>query len=175
MTAAVAITTVLAILLFGFMPRGYQVITGLFVAFSSLVLTTGYTFRPIAYGMGTNGLTIYFPWRRLRIPWNTVRAVRLEPKLAAFRAIRTLGTGGIFGFLGRYWSPALGFHTRLVTDRSRVVVVFRRVPYCVSPDDPDRFVREARAFLEEVRASGPVIARRDRRESSRGPAQRRPK
>lgn len=159
-TGLAIVTTFLALGLFSFMPRFYQVVTALFVAFTVVTLTTAYTFRPIAYGMDPEGVIIYFAWRRLRIPWHTVRAVRLEPKRKVFRAIRTLGSGGVFGYLGRYWSPALGFHIRLVTDRGRVVILFRKVPYCLSPDDPDRFVREARSYAKEEREVG-VLFRRD--------------
>ena len=158
-TIVVAVTIVAAILLFGFMAESYQVVTGLFIAFGALVFPTAYSFQPIAYGMGPEGIVIYFRWRRIRIPWRTIRAVRLEPRRKVFRSIRTLGSFGIFGYLGRYWSPALGFHIRLVTDRSRVVVLFRKVPYCLSPDDPDRFIREARPYLQEEHEEGGLIRR----------------
>ena len=151
-TLVVLVTWIGSILLFGFMPPVYQAITGLFLVFSSLVVSGAYAFRPIGYGLAPKGLTIYFAWRRIRIPWSTVQEVELHPRLQPFQAVRVFGSSGVFGYLGRYWSPALGFHIRLVTDRHRVVLIRRKVSYCVSPDDPDRFVREARSYLESESA-----------------------
>ncbi|MEZ4647238.1 MAG: PH domain-containing protein [Candidatus Eisenbacteria bacterium] len=150
LTTVVIATVVLASLLFGFMSRPYQLVSALFLAFSGVVLALAYTFRPIAYGMAGDGITIFFAWRRLRIPWESISAVGLQPGNKAFQAVRVVGSGGVFGELGRYWSPALGMHLRLVTDRGRVVVLQRKVPYCLSPDDPDRFVREAQEYLGTV-------------------------
>ncbi|MCA9726802.1 MAG: hypothetical protein KC729_03900 [Candidatus Eisenbacteria bacterium] len=152
LTAGLLTTWVGAILLFGFMPTFYQAVTGLFLGFSALVLSGAYSFRPIGYGLAPSGLTIYFAWRRIRIPWDTVSSVELHPAIQPFRAVRVFGSSGIFGYLGRYWSPALGFHVRLVTDRRRVVLVRRKTSYCLSPDDPDRFVREAGSYLESESA-----------------------
>lgn len=149
-TGVLIVTVVLGVVLFGFMARPYQVISALFLAFSVVLLVSAYTFRPIGYGMGPDGLIVFFPWRHLKIPWTTVEDVQLEPRESPFRAVRVLGSGGVFGHLGRYWSPALGMHLRLVTDRSRVIVLRRKIPYCLSPDDPDRFVREAREYLGSV-------------------------
>ena len=155
LTTTVVVTVVLALLLFGFMSRPYQVVSGLFLAFSGVVLTTTYAFLPIGYGMGPQGLTIFFPWRRLRISWDSVTQVHLEPRNKSFHSIRVVGSGGVLGHIGRYWSPALGMHLRMVTDRNRVVVVRRKVPYCLSPDDPDRFVREAQEYLAADGGAGP--------------------
>ncbi|MCA9755710.1 MAG: hypothetical protein KDA27_07910 [Candidatus Eisenbacteria bacterium] len=150
LTTVVVVTVILASLLFGFMSRPYQLVSALFLAFAGIVLALAYTFKPIAYGMAPDGLTIFFPWRRMRIPWSSITAVRLEPRNKAFQSVRVMGSGGVFGQIGRYWSAALGMHLRLVTDRSRVVVLDRKVPYCLSPDDPDRFVREAQEYLGNV-------------------------
>ena len=141
-----------AVVLFGFMPAVYQAITGLFLIFSVLVLSGAYAFRPIGYGLAPGGITIYFPWRRIRIPWETVHEVGLHPELKPFQAVRVFGSAGVFGYIGRYWSPALGFHIRFVTDRRKVVLIRRKVSYCVSPDDPDRFVREALGYLDRDRS-----------------------
>jgi len=166
LTAIIIFTMIAGILLFGFMPRLNQILTGLFVAFCVIVVTTAYSFQPIAYGMNRDGLTIYFRWRSLKIPWSSVRSIELEPKTKSYKSIRVFGSAGVLGYLGRYWSPALGFHMRLVTNRSHVVVLHRRTPYCLSPDDPDRFVREAVAYVTaeggDERADGPAAEVRPR-------------
>ncbi len=167
-TGAVILTWVAGAILFGYMSRPYQIVTGLFLAFTGVILTSGYTFRPIGYGLGPEGVVIYFAWRRLHIPWSSVRSVGIEPREKPFQSIRVFGTGGVLGVLGWYWSPALGFHIRLVTDRSRTVVLDRGVPYCLSPDDPDRFVREARAFLGDESPSMELAPRRRGRGSGSG-------
>lgn len=147
LTVGVITTFVLASLLFGFMSTPHQLVSGLFLAFGGAAVGIAHTFRPTGFAMGPDCLVIYFPWRQLRIPWSSVSEVYLEPRNKSFRVVRVLGSGGIFGDIGRYWSPALGMHLRMVTDRSRIVVLRRRVPYCLSPDDPDRFVREAQSYL----------------------------
>ena len=62
-------------------------------------------------------------------------------------AFRTLGIGGPFAFVGRYWSRRLGGFTAYATDRSRSVVMLRWPgrTVVVTPDDPGTFVAAVEA------------------------------
>ncbi|MGH8929428.1 MAG: PH domain-containing protein [Egibacteraceae bacterium] len=54
--------------------------------------------------------------------------------------LRVLGSGGAFGWYGRFWRPGLGFYRAYVTDRSTLVAVpTDRGLVIVSPADADAF------------------------------------
>ena len=66
--------------------------------------------------------------------------VTVEPHAMA-KSIRMMGSGGFFGFFGRFRNQELGNYQAFVTDRSRSVVLkFGSKTIVVSPHDPHDFV-----------------------------------
>jgi hypothetical protein len=86
----------------------------------------------------------------LRIPFDEIQDVRAAVPADFQGAIRTFGNGGLFGYYGRFSSPALGSSSWYVTNRSNAVVVRTSAKTAVfSPDD-------LAGFIAAVRASAPV-------------------
>jgi hypothetical protein len=85
----------------------------------------------------------------IEIPLSEVTALEPLPaaQLAGLR--RVAGTAGFGVRYGRFWSPALGsFELYAHRDRGYVLIqATGRPPIVVTPDDPDRFVTDARAGL----------------------------
>ncbi|MBI2927505.1 MAG: hypothetical protein HYY24_17555 [Verrucomicrobia bacterium] len=87
-----------------------------------------------------------------RLLWTTriwlegLRSVEADPE-AVRRSIRLCGNGGLFGFTGWFWNKQLRTHRVLVTDPKRAVVLrLSQRTLVVSPDDPERFVRDVKAL-----------------------------
>ena len=86
-------------------------------------------------------------WWDTRLDLSELRAGRFDPS-APRGSIRTCGNGGLFSFTGWYWSRQLGTYRAYLTDfRKAVVLDFSDRRVVVSPDDPERFVRELMSYL----------------------------
>ena len=70
---------------------------------------------------------------------------------AMARSIRMMGSGGFFGFFGRFRNQELGNYQAFVTDKSRSVVLkFGEKTIVVSPHDPHDFVDKVNRAREGV-------------------------
>ncbi|MFM9008864.1 MAG: PH domain-containing protein [Bacteroidota bacterium] len=63
--------------------------------------------------------------------------------------IRTFGNGGLFGYTGRYYSPAIGQQSWYCSRRTGLVVIRLKhgIPVVFSPDDPEAFVEAANEMI----------------------------
>jgi Bacterial PH domain len=72
-------------------------------------------------------------------------ADRPDPSNFGFGGLRVFGSGGAFGWYGRFWRPGLGFYRAYVTDRSTLVSVpTNRGLVILSPAEVDAFVSQVR-------------------------------
>ena len=83
-----------------------------------------------------------------RLGWKTqlsrqaLESVEYRPGLLS-RSLRTFGNGGLFSFTGWYYNRDLGAFRAYATDSQRSVVLWiRGKKFVLSPDEPERFVRE---------------------------------
>ena len=92
-------------------------------------------------GYSIEGETLYvhrLGWRTA-IDLSTLREVEVRPGATA-GSIRTLGNGGLFGFIGRFRNGMLGAYRAFVTDASREVVLeLEDDTLVVSPGEPALF------------------------------------
>jgi hypothetical protein len=74
---------------------------------------------------------------------------------ATMGSLRTMGIGGLFGFVGHYHNQILGSYRAYATNEfNTVVLVFSGETIVVTPDDPE-------AFVESVKASSPALSGHD--------------
>jgi hypothetical protein len=70
---------------------------------------------------------------------------------ATMGSLRTMGIGGLFGFVGHFHNEILGSYKAFATNEfNTVVLVFGNQTIVVTPDDPEEFVEavtEAKAAL----------------------------
>ena len=113
----------------------------LFVGLLSLVALTGSAFMaPRGYSIADGRLTILRLVRPVQIPLASIRTV--EP-LSAERlagSLRTFGSGGLFGYYGRFRNAGLGNYRMYATRGDGFVLVRAALPYVLTPDSPDRFI-----------------------------------
>ena len=83
------------------------------------------------------------------IPFSTLRSARLmEAGELAESTWRWPAVGGLFGFYGRFETPALGRHQWYASrDQDLVLLQTAAGPIVLSPDDPQAFVREVNQRL----------------------------
>ncbi len=127
------------------------------VAVVVLVLAWALAPRRLAVG-GGQVLVERRAWRPVRIPLASLEEVGTLPPEAMRGALRVGGSGGAFGYYGRYRSRELG-PFRLYATRWDGLVLLRGggVTWVVSPDRPDAFVDAVLAVAPRAhrRASAP--------------------
>jgi len=70
---------------------------------------------------------------------------------ATLGSLRTMGIGGLFGFVGHFYNEILGSYKAYATNEfNTVVLVFGSETLVVTPDDPE-------AFVEAVKAASPAL------------------
>ena len=70
---------------------------------------------------------------------------------ATMGSLRTMGIGGLFGFVGYFHNEILGSYKAYATNEfNTVVLVFGNETIVVTPDDPE-------AFVEAVKAASPAL------------------
>jgi hypothetical protein len=111
----------------------------------ALVAGLSWALAPAAFRVEAGALVVERPLRPIRVPLAEVEAAMLLPPEALRGAVRMGGSGGLFGWYGRYRSPALGAFKLYASRRSGLVLVDARAErYVLSPDEPERFVEELR-------------------------------
>ncbi|WP_281671422.1 PH domain-containing protein [Rikenella microfusus] len=114
------------------------------VIVGSAVGAAGY--MPIRLLADGEKITIRRLFGALRIPLGEITEVRPIPKAYLDGSFRTFGSGGFFGYLGRFRNKRLGNYTMYATDLNRLVRVDtdrrRYVFSCERPEEFAEFVRE---------------------------------
>jgi len=114
------------------------------------VLVCAAVFAPRGYTVDGSELVVERWVLPVKIP---VRSIQYTATLDAKElrgAIRTFGSGGLFGIYGRFWSRKFG-HFRMYATRSRgFVVVDSGTRFVLTPNSPAAFVEA----VERARAGG---------------------
>jgi len=118
---------------------------------------------PIAWALAPRGFTIeggeltviraLFP---VRIPLAAIRGAWLVGRAQAGALVRVAGSGGLFGYYGRYYSRGLGAFRLYATRRDRLVVVDTEAGrFVLTPSTPERFL-EALLRVAPQAGTGPA-------------------
>jgi hypothetical protein len=108
---------------------------------------------PGGYAVEAGRLRIDRPLRPIEIPLASIRAAAALPDGALSGSARIAGSGGLFGYYGRFWSRRLGAFRLYATRRTGLVAVDTdRERFVLSPEPPAR-------FLEVLLSRAPSAAR----------------
>jgi hypothetical protein len=117
---------------------------------AAAVLLAGWALSPAGYALAGGHLLVRRRLARpIEVPLSSVRGVALLPPEALRGAIRTFGSGGLFGHYGRFRSRALGAFRMYATRRRDLVAVRTADGLLVLSPEP------ARAFVDAVLARAP--------------------
>jgi hypothetical protein len=101
---------------------------------------------PSGYRLGRDGVHVQRRAGDVVVPYRTILAVDTE--LRSLTGLTMMGSRGIFGHFGRFWSPRLGHYRLYLTNQRHVVWLATQQGWVgVSPDRPEEFVARLRERL----------------------------
>jgi hypothetical protein len=118
-----------------------------------LLPVAAYASTPLGYMMDEREIVIdRKALRPVRIPLNAITAVHPVPTATMAQAMRVYGTGGLFGWTGRYRVRSLGSVSMHATSLDRLIVIERRRrrPILISPAEPAAFLSGLRRQYETI-------------------------
>jgi hypothetical protein len=93
------------------------------------------------YELTPSYLVIKYGFSGRKIPLADIREVSVQPN-ALGGSRREAANGGLWSFLGSFYSPRLGQFRGYVSDpRNTVVITLPEQTIVISPDDPNRFMQ----------------------------------
>jgi uncharacterized membrane protein len=110
---------------------------------AAFVLTLGLSFAlaPGGYSIDAGRLWIERPLRAVEVPLASIRAAGALPSEALRGWVKVAGSGGLFGYYGRFWSRRLGSFRLYATRRTGLVFVDTAAErFVLSPEPPERFL-----------------------------------
>ncbi|MBO9619008.1 MAG: hypothetical protein J7539_08240 [Niabella sp.] len=113
-----------------------------FVTFLALVMPYGLSVT--YYQINNEALSVCRPFGKKQFPITTLTsATIIDPKLLRW-SWRVFGSGGLFGYYGRFSNKHFGMMTWFLTRRNKVVYLQLEngKKIMISPDDPEGFIRE---------------------------------
>ncbi|NUY80591.1 hypothetical protein HUK80_06770 [Flavobacterium sp. MAH-1] len=105
------------------------------------ILTLGFSFAPTRFALGDEGITIRRFWTDVFIPFDKIKSARKVEKIPSKGLIRTMGSGGFFGYYGYFSNTEFGAMKWYVTHRSNVIMIeVGSEKVLISPDEEDDFL-----------------------------------
>jgi hypothetical protein len=108
-----------------------------------------YALAPRRYKLTSAALYIERNWGVLEVPLSQLQRARLvDPMEIEKCSWRFPMNGGLFGFVGRFHTPAFGTHEWIASrDQDLVLLQTRNGPIVISPSNPVEFVAAVNAAL----------------------------
>jgi hypothetical protein len=106
-----------------------------------------YAASPLGYAIDNRALYVERKaFKTVKIPLRQITNVRYLPRPALQGATRIYGTGGLFGWAGRYRIRDLGTVSMHATNLDRLIMIQRRyrTPIVISPADAEAFLATLR-------------------------------
>ena len=100
----------------------------------------GALLAPRGYTVAGDRLTIDRLLHPVEIPLSAIRSVELLSSDRLAGSSRTLGSGGLFGYYGRFRNQNLGSYRMYATRGDRYVLVRAAQSFVLTPDSPERFI-----------------------------------
>jgi len=130
-------------------------------ALVAATLGVTWSLAPRAFAVEAGEVRIERPLRPIAIPIRSIRSAGLLPRAALRGALRLGGSGGLFGYYGRFWSRSLGAFRLYATRRDGLVRIDTpEERFVLSPEAPERFLEEVLARAPGARIAGDAPAER---------------
>jgi hypothetical protein len=134
----------------------------------AVALPLAWALAPRALVLRGASLVVERALRPVEIPLGAIRAVGRVTREQVGGMVRTWGSGGAFGYYGRFHSRGLGAVRLAATRRDGYVVIDTEAArWLVTPDEPDRFVAALLRAAPRAAALAPGAPLRPRPRSGR--------
>lgn len=116
------------------------------MGFSLLAIMIGaimfsYLLAPTGYLIDADKLIIIRPLRSITIPLAGVSGAEAAAPELFSDSIRVMGSGGLWGYYGKYQSTQLGRYYMYARRTSELVLIRSRENYVVAPERPNEFIK----------------------------------
>jgi len=109
-----------------------------------VVYFIAFALRPIEYSLTDKQLIIHRLFKDVKIDREQIRDVALLDKEKISWAIRNFGSGGLFGYFGKFSNKKLGGMTWFATRKDKTILVRTKnlQKIILTPDEPERLVSD---------------------------------
>lgn len=125
---------------------------GAILALSALL--GGVLLAPRRYAIRGDRVVIERAVCPVEIPIAAIRAAEPLARGSLAGSLRVLGSGGLFGYFGRFRNQALGDYRMYATRSDGYVVLRADRPYVLTPATPDRFIEAVNRARQPGTAGG---------------------
>ena len=104
-----------------------------------LSFLVAYLLHPKHYEVGISKIKIVRPIGTKEIRKNDIEEISTIDKSAIGKSIRSFGIGGLFGYIGKFYTSKIGHYTAYMTDRNHAVLIKLKSgkKYLISPEKTD--------------------------------------
>lgn len=110
----------------------------------------GIGYMPIRLTMGNDRITLHRLFGAINIPMNEIIEFKTIPSSEIMYSIRTFGSGGLFGYLGKFKNKKLGNYTMYATNLNELILIrTNRRTYVFSCKNRDEFIEYVKLKNDE--------------------------
>lgn len=134
----VLLIIVLAVSSFMINDRGTEIARVITAVFLLALMLGCFLYAPKGYGVESGNLVIKRVGKDRIIPFSQIQSVKEINRDQLRGSIRTFGVGGLFGYWGKFNSPAIGSTTWYITQRKNLILITLQdgEKILLSPDEP---------------------------------------
>lgn len=120
-------------------PHGLKWLLGIIIL-GSVIFAAAYS--PLSLSIDSDKVTLKKLIGQIVIPLEEIRTVKKINKNAISGSIRTFGSGGVFGYLGRFKNRNLGKYSMYITERKNLILIkTENRQYVFNCSEPDAFIK----------------------------------
>ena len=108
----------------------------------------GLGYMPIRLTIGNDKIILHRLFGAINIPIKDIIAIKAIPNSETAFSIRIFGSGGLFGYLGKFKNKKLGYYTMYATDINELILIrTARKTYVFSCRNRDKFIESVKLTI----------------------------
>jgi Bacterial PH domain len=125
---------------------------GAILCAAAATIGLSWALAPKGYTISADRLRVERPLRPIDVPLREIRAAGALPEGFLTGSLRVMGSGGLFGYYGRFWKRRFGSFRLYATRRTGLVFVEAGDRFVLSPEPAGR-------FLDDLLSRAPAASR----------------
>lgn len=108
----------------------------------------GLGYMPIRLTIGNDKIILHRLFGAINIPIKDIIEIKAIPNSETAFSIRIFGSGGLFGYLGKFKNKKLGYYTMYATDINELILIRTdRKTYVFSCKDRNKFIESVKLTI----------------------------